>query len=307
MGQRRVRCADHVPDGKRAHDLLRGATRMVAASLVFALMALGVQVASEGLPNTMVVFFRNLLALLFVAPFALRGGFVSLRTGRFRDHFVRTVAGLGSMYCFFYGIGHLRLADAISLHYTLPLFIPLVEATWLKQPMSRRLWAPLVLGFAGVVLVLRPGWGVFQLASLAALTAGFLSAVAQTGVRRLTATEPASRIILYFSAMSSLASAPPAAVQWTSPSPALWLALLLTGILALLGQYLMTWAYAAAPASQVGAFIYAGVPFAMLVDWLRRGILPDGFTLMGTVLICGAGVAMLRLAGPRAPRPRGIV
>src|SRR5262245_5289939 len=102
---------------------------MVAAAMFFALMAALVQRASEQLPSAQVVFARNLVGLAFIAPLALRRGPRALATPRFAEHALRAAAGLSSMYCFFYAIHHLRLADAVLLHYTLPLFLPLVEAT----------------------------------------------------------------------------------------------------------------------------------------------------------------------------------
>jgi drug/metabolite transporter (DMT)-like permease len=272
-----------------------GAAQMIAAGFFFALMATGVQIASEHLPSTSVVFFRNLVALIFITPFALRAGWQGVRTRRFGEHFLRTAAGLGSMYCFFTAIHHLRLADAVLLQYTLPLFVPIVEAAWLREPMPRRFWSPIIVGFVGVVLVLKPGLGLFRGAALIGLSAGLLSAVAQTGVRRMTSTEPASRIIFYFSLLSTLTSSVPAALKWVPPSLAQLGLLVLVGACATVAQTLMTRAYSCAPASEVGAFTYGNVAFAMLFDWIRLDRLPDLFSVAGAVLICGAGVGMLRL------------
>jgi drug/metabolite transporter (DMT)-like permease len=277
-------------------NLPKGAAQMIAAAFFFALMATGVQIASEHLPSVMVVFFRNLVALVLVAPFALRLGLHGLRTQHFREHLVRAGAGLASMYCYFIAIHHLRLADAVLLQYTLPLFVPLVEAAWLREPMPRRLWWPIAIGFVGVVLVLKPGLDLFHGAALIGLSAGLLSAVAQTGVRRMTRTEPIGRIIFYFSVMATATSSVPAALAWVTPGPRELLVLLAVGATAALAQTLMTRAYSCAPAAQVGAFTYANVAFAILIDWLRLGRLPDAGSIAGAVLITGAGVIMLRLS-----------
>jgi drug/metabolite transporter (DMT)-like permease len=276
---------------------------MVGAAFLFATMAAGVQTASAKLPNAMVVFFRNLVALLVLAPFALRGGLAGLRTSRFPEHLLRTVAGLSSMYCAFYAIGHLPLADALLLSYTLPLFIPLVEWVWLKQPMPRAMGAPLAVGFAGVLLVLKPGVGLYQSASLVGVAGGMLGAIAQTGIRRMTVSEPTVRIVFYFSRLCTLASAVPLGFVWVNPGLPLLGLLALMGTCAVGGQLLLTRAYAYAPAAQVGAFIYVAVIFAMLFDWIGRGKLPDATSLAGAVLICGGGAAMLRLGRRAVPAP----
>jgi drug/metabolite transporter (DMT)-like permease len=278
---------------------------MVAACFFFSLMATFVQLASERLPQSMVVFARNGLALLFIAPLALRSGLAGLRTGRLLEHLLRTAAGLGSMYCFFFAIHRLPLADAVLLQYTTPLFLPLVEAVWLRDhsTVDRRVLAPLALGFVGVIVVLKPGPGLFQAAALLGLAAGLLSAVAQTGIRRMTSTEPASRIIFYFSFLGTLVSAGPAAVGWVAPDATLVLVLVLLGASATVAQLAMTRAYAQAPASQVGAFVYSSVPFAMLFDWIRRRHPPALSSLVGALLIAGAGVVMLRLHRPAPVAP----
>jgi drug/metabolite transporter (DMT)-like permease len=289
--------------GSPSDNLPLGAVLMVTASFFFALMASFVQLASERLPESMVVFARNGIALLFIAPLALRGGWQGLRSLRLREHLGRTAAGLTSMYCFFYAIHRLRLADAVLLQYTVPLFLPLVEGVWLKQRVDRRVWGPLLLGFAGVLFVIEPGRGLFQVAALVGLAAGLMAAIAQTGIRRLTSTEPTTRIIFYFSFFSTLVSSVPAATFWVTPGKAELGVFVLLGVCATLAQFAMTRAYAHAPAAQVGAFVYSSVPFAMLFDWVRRGKPPDLGSCLGALLIGGAGVFMLRLhrAPPAAP------
>jgi drug/metabolite transporter (DMT)-like permease len=283
-------------------NLPKGAAQMIAAAFFFALMATGVQIASESLPTAVVAFFRNLVALVFVTPFALRLGLAGLKTNRPGEHVLRAVAGLASMYCYFTAIHMLRLADAVLLQYTLPLFAPIVEAAWLKEPMPRRLWWPIGIGFLGVILVLKPGLGLFQPGALFGLAAGLLSAVAQTGVRRMTSTEPIGRIIFYFSLLATLISSAPAAWKWVTPTPHVFVVLIGVGAVAAIAQTLMTRAYSCAPAAQVGAFTYANVPFAILADWIRLGRLPDAGSVAGAILICGSGIMMLRLSRPsRAP------
>ena len=115
---------------------------MAASALLFALMGLGVKLAAASLPNSMVVFFRSGVGLLALLPWVARLGYEGLATRHLKEHAVRGVAGLASMYCFFYAIAHMRLADAVLLNYSLPMFMPFVENVWLGEPFPRRLWAP---------------------------------------------------------------------------------------------------------------------------------------------------------------------
>jgi drug/metabolite transporter (DMT)-like permease len=269
---------------------------MIMASLAFAIMGTCIQICAQTLPNGMVVFFRNLSGLAFLSPILIRGGFDVLRTKHFKEHIFRGAAGLSSMYCFFYAIAHLRLADATLLNYTLPLFIPVVEALWLGEPMAPRLALPLGLGFLGVAVVLRPGSGLMSAAAIFGLLAGLLSAVAQTGVRRLTRTEPTVRIVIYFAIMGTCFSSLSLPFVWVTPGPAVWLTIVLLGLSATAGQLLMTKAYSYAPASQIGGFVYTGVIFAALLDWLRLGLAPQPLFFLGAALVIAAGVLMFRMA-----------
>lgn len=269
---------------------------MILSSLAFAVMGVCIQLCSQTLPNGMVVFFRNVSGLIFLSPIVIRGGLGVLKTEHIRQHLVRGLAGLASMYCFFYAISQMRLADAVLLNYTLPLFIPVVEAVWLGEPFPMRLAAPIGLGFLGVVVVLRPGSGLVTVAALVGLLAGFLSAVAQTGVRRLTRTEPTARIVLYFALMGSSVSALGLPFVWVTPEPRIWLIIVIMGFSATSGQLLMTKAYSHAPASQVGGFVYTGVIFAALMDWVRLGLPPSPHFFAGAVLVIAAGALMFRLA-----------
>lgn len=274
---------------------------MVASALLFAAMSVAVKLASRNLPNTTIVFFRNALGLLALLPWLWPSGAAGLRTTHLRQHLVRGLAGLAAMYCFFYAIAHMPVADAVLLNYSLPLFVPLIERLWLGEVFPDRLWLVLGVGFLGVVLILRPGAGLFAPAALVGLAAAALAALAQVGIRGLTRSEPVTRIVFYFGAISTAVSALPLLGAWRLPDRALWGLLAALGILATLAQLLLTRAYACAPAARVGPFIYTAVVFAGLLDWLLWGRVPDGWFALGALLVCGAGILTLRLTARAAP------
>ncbi len=267
---------------------------MVAAGLLFAAMGASIKLASRELPNAMVVFFRNAVGLLVLLPWLFPGGREGLRTRDVRGHLARGLAGLGAMYCFFYAIAHLRLADAVLLNQSVPLFLPLVGRVWLGETVPARLWRVLALGFIGILLVLKPGSELFSAASLFGLASAMLGAVAQVGIRRLTRTEPAARIVFYFALIGTLASAPAALAAWRPPTGTMWAIVLVMGFLATLGQLSLTRAYSHAPAARVGPFMYAGPIFAGLFDWSIWHVLPDRLFVLGALLVAVAAVLTLR-------------
>ena len=284
-------------------DLRAGALYMVASALLFASMAASVRVASRELPNAPIVFFRHFIMVVFLLPWLWREGRRALETDDLPGHVVRGLAGVCAVGCYFYAIARLRLADAVLLNQSMPLFIPLVERAWLGARIPRRLWGVLALGFAGLVVILRPGTGVFEPAALVGLASAVFASISQVGIRRLTRTEPVTRIVFYFGLVGSVVALPPGAWWWKSPSAFTWAILLLMGLFATVGQMTLTRAYLHAPAASVGPFLYAGPVFAGLLDWLIWDRLPDALFVVGAAVVVLAATLALRIEGARAPLP----
>jgi drug/metabolite transporter (DMT)-like permease len=281
-------------------DLRRGAVYMLLAALFFAAMGAAVKAASKELPTAMVVFFRNAVGLLVLLPWLARGGRKGLRTRHFTEHLFRSLMGLAAMVCLFYSIAHMRLADAILVYQSVPLVLPLIERVWLGEKVAPRLWWPISLGFLGLLFILRPGREIFEPVALVAMASTLFAAVAQVGVRRLTRTEPVTRIVFYFGLISSCLSALPLAAVWRTPSAPLLAVLLAMGTLATAGQLCLTRAYACAAAARVGPFLYSGVVFAGVLDFLFWRILPDRMFVAGALLVTAAAIVALQL---RTARP----
>jgi drug/metabolite transporter (DMT)-like permease len=277
--------------------LRRGALYMLASALLFAAMGALIKLAARSLPNEMVVFFRNALGLAALAPWLWRHGWHGLRTRHPGAHLARALAGLAAMYCYFYALAHLPLAEATLLNYSTPLFIPFIAWLWLGESVPRRLWWAIATGFAGIVLILKPGLGLFTPVALVGAAAGLFGALAMVGIRRLTRTEPALRVVFYFALTGTLVSAVPLAWSWRTPPPGLWALLVAIGAVASLAQWLMTRAYAQAPAAQVGPFSYATVVFAALAGWALWGEVPDAPSALGALLVVAAGVLTIRQTG----------
>jgi len=276
------------------------ATLLLGSSLLFASAGAAVKLASATATNEMVVFFRSLFGLVALLPFLVRQGSAALRTAHPRQQVTRALAGLAAMYCFFYAIAHLPLAEAMLLNYSSPLFIPFIAWLWLGEPIPPGIGWAIGTGFVGIALILKPGLGFFTPASVVGLASGLLTATAMVAIRGLAREEPTTRIVFYFGAVCSAASAPPLLWGWRSPSPRTLVLLGAVGALATFGQLLLTRAYALAPAARVGPFTYSTVVFAALLGWLLWGEVPDRLSVVGALLVALAGVLAIRLLGPRA-------
>ncbi len=273
---------------------LRAAVYALLASLLFAGMGVAVRFASAELPTEMVVFLRNLLGLIALLPWLIGGGWQALGTRRLAAHLFRAVSGLTAMYCFFYALAHLQLAEAVILNYSSPLFIALFALLLLGERANSRVTGAIIIGFVGVGLIVKPGYGVWSQAALVGVAAGVFTALAMVGIRRLASTEPIRRIVFYFCLFGTLFSALPLFWSWQAPSLAVLAVMALAGGAATLAQLLLTKSYSLIPAAQVGPYTYASVLFAALFGWLLWGETPDSATCFGAILITLAGIITLR-------------
>lgn len=283
------------PKPARQDRPIAGGLWVLLSALLFAGVGALVKAASAELPSEVVVFFRNAVAMAFLLPWLMlheRG--LSLRTSCLHLHLLRSAAGLGAMYCFFWTLKTMRLADATLLCYTQPIFIPLIERLWLREPVPRATVAAVLLGFGGIAFVLKPGSGLFQPAGLVGLAGGALVALAMVGIRRMTETEPVPRVVFYFTTFSTLVSAVPLAWSWETPGGTTLAALVGIGGLAIIAQMCLTRGYSLAPAGQVGPFNYANVLFAALLGWVFWGESLDLLTAVGAAITCAAGIIALR-------------
>ena len=264
---------------------------------MFAIMGALVRLASDTLPNEMVVFMRNLFSLIFVVPiFMMRSGIPGIRTKKPLLHGMRCAAGLTSMYCYFYALAHMKLAEAVLLSYTSPLFIPIIAMLWLREPVSRKIRAAVFIGFIGVVFILKPGFSIFQPVSLLALLAGVAASVAMVTIRRMSDSEPPGRIVFYYTLLCTVISAVPLFWAWEMPQDSTLIILLFLGLVAMTGQFLVTRGYSSAPAAQVGPFTYGTVVFAVVFGWFFWDESLDLFTWAGAALVCIAGIIATRRA-----------
>lgn len=279
--------------------LLRGAFYIVCSEALIATMTVAIRFVSQELSNEVAVFFRTLFGLIAVLPFMWRAGPGEWRATSPGLHLLRAGAGMGAMYCFFYSVAHLPLAEATVLALTSPFMIPVLAWLWLGERAPRAALIGAAVGFAGVVCILRPGVVGVSGAALVGLLGAAFSALARVSIRRMGRSESAVRIVFWFGVLGTPVAALPLIGHWQTPSPQALAALVLIGVFATLAQLLFTRAYHLAPAAQIGPFAYVSIVFATINGWLLWGEVPGVATALGMALIAAAGI--LCLAGNRRP------
>lgn len=245
------------------NNLLFAALLLLLAEACFTGIGALVKLTSTDANQVQVVFFRNFFALLVMLPWLWLQGMSLLKTKRWYLHLSRATTGIVSMYCFFYVISQFPLAQAMLVLLLSPFVVPLIAKFWLKESPSKLTLFAILLGFIGVFIAI-PVHG--EAGSPLLLAIGLLSAVlvavTKTTIRYMSDTEPAARIVFYFSLLTAIISFIPVPFYWQPIAATSWWAFVGMGFLAAAGQLAMTKAYALAPASEIGMWTYSSVIFA---------------------------------------------
>lgn len=273
---------------------VQGALLMVGAAFCFAVMTGLIRYGSASLEPIQIAFFRNLFALLFMMPWLLSVGPGALRTERIGLHGVRAIVGILAMVCWFYAVALLPLAQAVSLNFTVPLFATAGAAIILGEVVRARRWSATVVGFLGVLVIVRPGFESLPPAVILPILAAVFMASAALLIKSLSRSENPNAMVFYMNLFLTPLSLIPALFFWRWPSWEILGIMILIGLFAVVGHSLMTRAYARADASAVVPFHYVKLPFIALIGYLAFAEVPDVWTLLGAAIIAGAAIYIAR-------------
>ncbi len=271
-----------------AGDLRRAMLLMLASTVMFGSMAVTIRLASSQLHPFEIAFFRNLFGLVFALPLLLRHGPGLLRTNHLSMYFARCLIGIGSMLCGFWAIVHLPLAEAVSISYATPLFVTIGAVLVLGEVVRIRRWTAVLVGFVGVLLIVRPGAATFSVHTLAALAAAALSGCVAISIKFLSRTEKADAIVLYTTLLWVPMSLLPAMFVWVWPQGLTWLWIVLAGFFGTAGHMLWTRALKLGDASLLTPITFVQVLVVGLYGWLLFDETIDRYTALGAAIILGS-------------------
>ncbi len=272
----------------------KGILYVITAAFGFSMMSVFVRLAGD-LPSFQKAFFRNAVALLVVTVTMLKNKESFLPQKRnILPLFCRSFFGTLGLVSNFYAIDHLVLADANMLNKLSPFFAIIFSVFLLREHPSWVQILGVVTAFLGSILIIKPTMsGYTPIPALIGALGGFGAGVAYTFVRLMGQRgENSSVIIFYFSAFSCLVCLPFMAAEHTAMSFQSFLCLVCAGISACVGQFGITRAYICAPAKEISVYDYSQVLFAALFGFLFFHQIPDLFSVLGYILICGAGIGM---------------
>jgi S-adenosylmethionine uptake transporter len=269
---------------------------MLVAGVLFSAMGAFVKLGAPHFSSAEMVFYRSAIGLVALLAVARWRG-LELRTPVWGLHLSRSLSGLVSLLLYFHCITQLPLATAVTLNYTSPLFLAALTALRLGERPTPALWAALALGFAGVLLVLRPTLAGDDVpVGLLGLASGALAALAYFSVRRLGERgEPDWRVVLYFLLVSTALSGAWVAAGTFSPVTAgNWWMLAGLALSALVAQLAMTRAFQSGHSLVAGALSYSTLAFSALLGALLFAERLPGAAWAGIALIVASGVLAMR-------------
>jgi len=273
---------------------MRGSLLMIAAFAAFAVMMTLIKLAGGRVPLPQILIVRQLVMTLILALMVGRALPRIMHTSRPGLQFLRGTFSLGAMLCGFTALIYLPMAEATALGFAQVLFVTLLAILILGEVVDRRRWIALALGFAGVIIMLRPTGEAMNGYALLAILGALFGAGITISVRVLGHTERTETILFWQGAVVLLALGMPAIFMWTHPTPTEWALMIGIGIVGTAGQWLVTRAYQMGEASALAPLDFVRLLLATASGYLVFAEIPNLVTIIGATLVAGGTVYTMR-------------
>ncbi len=293
---------------------LKGVLFLVAGLAIYSLQDIIIKQLSDLYSVHQIVFVRSLISipLLFII-IGLDPSPPKLKTSRPILHAIRGFLQFVAYTSFYLAIAAMRLADAVAIAFSAPLVITILSVLFMGEKVGLKRWLAILGGFAGVLVIVRPGAGVFEPAALLAVLCAVSYGTAQVLVRPLGRSDGGAQMALYATIVYVVCSGslwfvigdgsyltgdmhPSLAFllrEWTMPTVTHMSMMLATGLISAIGMYCLAQAYRVGEASAVSPFEYTGLIWAIGFGYLIFGELPTIYSVIGILMIVGAGLAVI--------------
>lgn len=271
------------------HDIesqpLKGILICLVAYFFVALLGLLKKILPASVSLAQILFFQSATCLLLIIPDVFKRGLKPIKAAHLSTYSIRILSGLGCYLMLFYIIRYMPLAQAFLYQYSASLWIPFISLVWLGKSMQRNLWLGILLGFVGIILILRPQHSILNAVGLCGLSCGILQGVSVVAIRKLSFTESTQNILFYYFLAGTSITMIYASLFWhplTIFSTAMLIAI---GIATFIAQKLVTVSLRYASAGTLAPICYSSLLFSGLWGWLFWQELPDHYTVLGMLLV----------------------
>ena len=275
-----------------ARNRLVGIGLISATYLLFTLLDGSAKWLVQSVPVLIVVWLRFLTHTLIASAllFPMRG-LALVRTRHLRWHLARGLMFVAMTGINFWALQYLQLTVTASIFFMVPILVALLSAPLLGEKLDAKRWAAILIGFAGVLVIVRPGSEAFHPAMLLSLVNAVLYAIFNMMTRKLAAYDPPETIQFLPAVVASVVLAPFALAAWESPQGWFeWLLLCLMGVFGGTGHYLLAMAHRYAPASTLAPFLYQQILYMAIFGYLVFGSVPDAAVWIGAAIVIASGL-----------------
>ena len=281
-------------------DRLPGSARsglwMSASAFCYAASAAIVHHLSVSMATFETVFLRNLFCLMFMMPWVFGVGWSAFRTQRLSMHLFRGLSSAVNISCMFGALAFIPIADMAAITFLQPILGSIIAVVVLKELSSGRRWSAAAAGFAGAMLIVRPGFETINVGVLLALGSAVAGAVVAIMIKDLVRTESPDTVVVYLFVFQTVIMLVPAIMVWRTPTlqEFAWLALL--GLFGVWLQRAFNRAMQAADATVALPFNFTRLIWTAALGWILFSELPDIWTWIGGTIIFVASVSIVRRA-----------
>ncbi len=273
---------------------LRGILWLSLGAFLFVVVDVFVKTLGRKFDPFQLALFRYAIGWIVLAPVFVRMGRSNLRTQHIGLHLLRMVLAFAAQLGVFVSIIYMPLADATAFMFTKPLFTTVVAVMLISEAVSSRRWAATIVGFAGVLVMVRPGSESMDPVALIAIGAAMTFAVANVLIRMLARTEPPNRILFYYHIGGILAFTGPAIWVWRTPVGTEWLLLIAIGVVTTAGMVCYIRAFSIGEANAVGPSENLRLIYAALFGYFLFAEVPSIWTGIGAAIIVASTLYIAR-------------
>ena len=280
--------------GAATHARLRlhGIAILLLSTLVFAFSNTLAKWSAQAFPIGEALLFRCIVAVALILPFARPTAIALALRANPGLHLLRIALSAGEVGCYYWALSSLQLVDVTTFYLAAPILLTVIAAATLNERIGRARWLATLVGFAGVLIALRPSGAAFSPPALIALAGSTMYSVVLAATRQLHRTPKGVLVATQFIVLlvASTATVP---FGWVTPSLTEALGLGLVGALSMLGNVAVARAFQLAPASALAPFQYVSILWSIVFGYAAFSDVPDGATLLGAAIIIGAGLFIL--------------
>lgn len=271
----------------------RGALWVLVAAFAASLMFLAAKILDGRIHLAQITFFRAVVGLLIVGPMLFGARRQRLKKARPLAHVCAGLCGVSALFCNFYAVTHLNFADAVAFAFARSLFVVVLAVFFLHEIVRMRRWSATLVGFVGVLVMLRPD-GEIAPAALVALLGALFAGASMTLIKSLSASEDATTVLFYFVVASAAVSVIPGLVTWPTPTADELVLLVVVSLAGWANLFCFTRGFRIGDASALIPVDYSRLLFAALFGFVLFAEVPGPRMWVGAAIIIVANLYIAR-------------